>query len=467
MTSLVKSGYIIKKDSLSNDDKNTLLNDLNVSPESFGSPNNFQEPFPVFRESISRYRIPRFYGIQKFGLPQRSNINPGISIDLTFNGSLKETLQQDNACSTTIKQLHTVGGGILSLPTGYGKTTCALYILSQLKVKTLIIVHKEFLMNQWIERINQFLPDAKAGILRQNKIQIKGFDITVAMLQSIAMKDYPQDTFSSFGLTIIDETHHICSKVFSRALFTASSKYMLGLSATPNRKDGLTKVLHWFLGPISFSIIREAEKNVSVTLHNFSCEYFTKEPPPMTITGQLSIPLAINNIVTIEERNILIVDFILDFLSQNRKTIVLSERRCHCENLLNMVNEKKSADKTCGLYMGGMKQAVLKINENCDVIFATYSLAHEGLDIPSLNTLILATPKCDVVQSCGRILRESGSKKTHNPLIIDIVDKYASFINQSKKRTSFYKKSGFNITSNKPISKKVSLPSNTCNFIND
>jgi superfamily II DNA or RNA helicase len=109
------------------------------------------------------------------------------------------------------------GGGLLELPCAWGKTSGSLYILSQIKKKTIVIVHKEFLMNQWIERIQQFLPKARVGKIQGPIIDIDDKDIVIGMLQSLSMKEYPTSTFESFGLTIIDEVHHISSEVFSNS----------------------------------------------------------------------------------------------------------------------------------------------------------------------------------------------------------------------------------------------------------
>ena len=149
--------------------------------------------------------------------------------------------------------------------------------------------------------------------------------------------------------------------------------------------------------------------------------------------------------------------------TENRNIIVLTERRSHCENLLKML--KKVSSEPMGLYMGGMKQNVLKENEDkCRVLFATYSLAHEGLDIPKLDTLVLATSKSDVVQSCGRILRESGIKK-NNPVIYDIVDNWGPMVGQSKKRKTFYNKSKFIVNNIEPQEEKTKL--NDYSFIDE
>jgi hypothetical protein len=136
-------------------------------------------------------------------------------------------------------------------------TVMSLKIISVLSKKTLILVHKEFLMNQWIERIQEFLPTARVGIIQGPKFEVDNKDIVIGMIQSIYDKVYPMNTFSSFGLTIIDEVHRIGSEEFSKTLTKIVTPYMLGISATVDRKDGLTKVLHMFIGEKLYSLQRE------------------------------------------------------------------------------------------------------------------------------------------------------------------------------------------------------------------
>ena len=124
-----------------------------------------------------------------------------------------------------MKAAHEKGGGLLEIHTGAGKTVMGLNIISQLKKKTLIIVHKEFLLRQWIERIEQFLPNAKVGKIQGEVIDIENKDIVIGMLQSLSMKDYPKSIFDSFGLSVYDECHHIGAEVFSRVLFKVVTKY--------------------------------------------------------------------------------------------------------------------------------------------------------------------------------------------------------------------------------------------------
>ena len=432
---LSNKGYLLPKTKLEQYEILKLKNDLSVCPIINGK-EQYSERFFIYRESETRFRIPRFYGILNFGVPSQNNTYDGISIDVDFCGTLNTKTSQPDACKQCISRLHCHGGGILSLGTGFGKTTCALYILAALKRKTIIIVHKNFLMNQWVERIKQFLPTASIGILQGSKADIHNKDIVIAMLQSLCMKEYPPNFFDSFGFTIIDEAHHIGSKVFSQALFNVCTKYILGLSATPTRKDGLTKVLNWFVGDIIFEASRKNQTHVQV--YPIRIYEFADEKVPLNVSMKLNLPEVINIICNNSNRNKKILNIIQECLAQHRKIIILSDRRKHCEYLCETIQKNLPVEKTAGLYIGQMKPYELKENEQCDVIFATYSFACEGLDIPSLNTLILATPKTDIIQSIGRILRETG-EKTHSPKIYDLIDHFGPLCNMYQKRLKTYK----------------------------
>ena len=448
-TLLSTKGFLVFKEHINNDEKLLIESELMVAPDV--EPINKFTPgpakFPVYRVSEKRYRVPRHWGLERFELHTTTWGINSLSIDTPFKGKLKSETKQPEAVKAVIESLDSCGGAILCLPTGYGKTSSALYVISQMKVKTLVIVHKEFLMSQWKERIEQFLPSANIGIIQANKIEIQGKDIVIGMLQSLSMKDYPPETFNSFGMIVVDEAHHICTKTFSCALMNYCPKYTLGLSATIERKDGLTKVIKWFLGPIAYSIERET-KETYVNMVNFKCEKFYEDMPVMT-GGKVCVPQVINILVDIPERNDLILELIKKYNEEGRRIIVLTDRRNHCE----LLQKRCSEFTTSGLYIGGMSQAKLKESEECKVICATYSLAQEGLDIPVLDTCVLATPKTDVVQATGRVMRETPGKQ-FSPLIVDIVDMWGVLIAQSKKRKKFYVKSCFTIEGNKSAEPK-------------
>jgi hypothetical protein len=390
-------------------------------------------PFKVYKETKKSLCVPRFYGIEKFGRPATDNRPEPVKCLIPFVGKLRDETFQNEALRKAIEQGH----GVLSLPCGYGKTTVALAIAAKLGYRTMIVVHKEFLANQWRERIQQFCPGATIGIVQQDRIEIEA-DFVIAMLQSLSMKEYTFEQFESIGTLFVDEAHHVCARVFSQSLFKMCPRHAFGLSATPERKDGLTKVLHWFLGSTFFSVERKNHQDVRVTVITFDCEHF-KEPPPCNKTGKVSLVQMISDLVDHPGRNNTVVQIIEKIIrNQTRQLLVLSDRRLHCEWL-----HSKFPDIS-GLYMGGMKERELHESSKKRIIFGTFSQAHEGLDIPTLDTVLLATPKSDIKQSIGRILRETNGKK-NSPQIFDIWDQWSLLNAMYQKRRRVYRESGFDI----------------------
>jgi superfamily II DNA or RNA helicase len=371
---------------------------------------------------------------------------------MEFVGRLKQSTHQVEASDTVFSKLvdetnatqrqyngNAIHCGILSLPTGYGKTTVALHIMCRFRIKTLIIVHKEFLMNQWMERITQFVPAARIGYIQGPKVDIENKDVVIGMLQSLSSKDYDRALFREFGLTIVDETHHICTRMFSKFLLRYNTKYLLGLSATLERKDGLTNVIHWLMGPVLYQTHRSKNHDVVVTKYVYECEEYNQEFP-LNRNGKVNIPMAINKLTESHHRNQFIMELVRHCIIQKRKVLVLTDRRQHCFDILDLCKHISIG----GLYIGGMKAEELAESETKELIVGTFTLAHEGLDIPALDTLILATPKSDIVQAVGRILRETPGKVNY-PLVMDMVDHWGPFKGQYYKRQKYYKSAGFTI----------------------
>ena len=320
-------------------------------------------------------------------------------------------------------------------------TVLSLFISGYFKVKTLIIVHKGFLLNQWKERIEQFT-DAKVGIIQRDVMDVDGKDIVIGMIQSIAKEKYDPDIFRDFGLVIFDEAHHAPSKYFSRALPLIAAKKTLALSATPKRSDKLDKVLYWYFGPIMFK--NELEENTTVLTKIYKYKIVHDKFVEKKMRGGMDVnrPGTITNIVTIGRRNKFIIDIVEEILlEEHRKVIVLSERKEHLELLKKRLDEREIA--TSGFYVGGMKQSKLDESANCQVIFGTFQMASEGLDIKGLNTLVMALPRREIEQTIGRITRDPNSPV--RPLVIDITDDLESFVRQSYVRRKYYRTNGFQI----------------------
>jgi superfamily II DNA or RNA helicase len=436
-------GYVIYKENITEKEIIDIRNELTVKPfvlKDYNVDSNIA--FPVYLESNRKMYLPKFYGIKRFGNKDIvDKTHEGESIDVKFNGTLRP--EQVDVVNTYLDVAHKIGGGIISLGCGSGKTTIALNICSKLGKKTLVVVHKDFLLTQWRERIAQFLPTARVGLIKQSKVQIEDRDIILASLQSLAMREYLDNMLDSIGNVIIDECHHISSEVFSRSLPKIASRYMLGLSATPQRKDGLTKVFEWYLGDIIIERKREVDDTIivkSVQFHSTNKEYCQEK---LNYTGKVNMSGMINNIVDYNVRTECILIYIKELLKENRNILLLTDRLNHIEYIKKCVEERNICD--VGKYVGGMKEKDLKSSESCKLILATYSMAAEGMDIPHLDTLILASPRTDIEQSVGRILRKKVEDRTVKPIIVDIVDKFSVFINQGKKRNTYYKKNKYKI----------------------
>ena len=160
--------------------------------------------------------MPKFYGLQKFGEPDENHEITGEKINVKFNGEPRNN--QKPIIDKTLECMNDKGGGLICAGCGVGKTIMAIYIACHYKVKTLIIVHKTFLMNQWIERIKEFTNTEKIGIIQQKKAEVDGNDFVIGMVHSIAKDKYDYDIFKDFGLVIFDEAHRAPSEYFSKAL---------------------------------------------------------------------------------------------------------------------------------------------------------------------------------------------------------------------------------------------------------
>lgn len=725
---LGKKGYSIVKKDISEEECAQIRNDLTVKP--FAPPNSIQQPksFSIYRESPKKLYVPRFYGIERYGYPGRSELSSGEDIDITFAGSLRD--YQKNIIDAYLSETKKTGCGLLEVPCGRGKclgydtpvalfngttkmvqditnrdiligddhmpripfgfitgmemmyyvyqncgmmyrvneshiltlfhepshamidielrdymkldkrektyykgirktskthyilstinvvpdkideyygfqvnknhrfllgdytvthnTVMALNIISQLQKKTLVIVHKEFLMNQWIERIEQFLPDARVGRIQGPTVDIENKDIVIGMLQSLSMKDYDANVFDGFGLTIADEClpgdtfvdtnkgyikirdlekylnddsftvtawssnynspydakmtnwwktepknmfkitfqngetfvashnhrvyvfsafdyypmeeleegdillglsgqklniveieelgmsdeplydievdclhnffawqgsntpilvhncHHISAEVFCRSLFKIVTPYMLGLSATMNRKDGLTKVFKQFLGNVLYKEERDSSDPVQVRYIEYRSNDEEFGETVYNFKGQTHYAIMIRKLCEFNQRSEFILRVLQDMRSEmpDQQVMILAHNKSLLKYLHDAIEHRNIA--TVGYYVGGMKEKALKETESKEVVIATYAMAEEALDIKSLASLIMATPKTDVTQAVGRILRMKHKK----PIVVDIVDQHEIFQKQWIKRRRFYTKCNYEVIHN-------------------
>ena len=440
-------GYTLLKECMDAEDLKLLRDELTVGAYVPKAP--VQPPkFPIYRECSKKIYIPRFYGTKIYGFPEESRIPPGspVSESLVFAGEMRE--YQNVIVDKYIQQVTKPdncgmgGGGLLDVDPGKGKTVMALNVIARLRVKTLVVVHKSFLLNQWIERIQQFLPAARVGMIQGQILDIDDKDIVIGMLQSLSMKEYPRDMFDTFGLTVYDECHHMSAEVFCRCMMKIVTKYTLGLSGTMVRKDGLTKVFKHFLGDV---VHKEKNDTTSHAVIVKGIQYKVDDAEfnltEYDYRGNLKFSTMISKVCNYNRRSEFVLDVLQNELATNpdQQVMILAHNRSLLEYFHDAIEHRKIA--TVGYYVGGMKEAALKLSESKKVIIATYAMASEGLDIKTLTTLIMASPKTDVCQSVGRILRVKHS----SPLVIDIIDPQDVFRAQWLKRQTYYIKQRYRI----------------------
>jgi superfamily II DNA or RNA helicase len=374
-------------------------------------------PFKVYKENPDgTIRIPRFFqgDTKKF---HRGTLFKDMKFEGVLRPHQKEALEEYQ------------GNGVLCLPCGYGKTATALAIACAMKRKTLVVVHKEFLANQWRERIAQFCPKSTVGLIQGDTWDVEGHHFVLAMIQTLCVREHSPEQFKMFGLVIVDEAHHIGAPAFSRTMFKVSPEFTLGLTATPERKDGLTCLLYWFLGSVFYETQGDSSAN-SVVLKKIDFEHESfRSGPVLNKFGKVSMAHMVNHLVEIPERNQLILTHLRDAIDRGRRILLLSDRRGHCEWIHENLGQKVS-----GLYLGGMKQEEHEAASRKQVIVATFTLAYEGLDIPELDTLFLVTPHSDVKQAVGRIMRSQSGQKE----IYDFVDKWSVLTNMFYRRNKVY-----------------------------
>jgi superfamily II DNA or RNA helicase len=528
-TYLGQKGYTIPKNQLTIEQQKQIRNDLTIKPFSLQSGMGMgsnEKSFPAYRESAAKFYVPHYYGVEKYGAPKEYKISEGENINLEFAGILRD--YQEPVVNKFITHCNNVGygGGLLELYCAWGKTSGSLYILSRLKKKTLVIVHKEFLMNQWIERIQQFLPTARVGKIQGPVIDVEDKDIVLCMLQSLISKDYDSKIFDQFGFTIIDEVHHISSQSFSNSLFKVVTKYMLGLSATMERKDGTTEVFKMFLGNVIFKAEKKNENAVEVRAITYKVDDENFNETILDFRGKPQNSSMISKLCEYNRRTEFIIKTLCDFISvqnveieeiNNYKTqmdicvpnceicnknnnyliknvccnsvkycmlcmeniesnCIKGRPKCpnckkvlkyeqnyienkyvkpleqvhtivmaHNLNILHYIYKKFVCKNlaSVGYYIGGMSETELKKSEKKQIVLASYTMSSEGLDIPTLNAEFLITPKTDIVQTIGRVLRAKHAYS--HPIIYDFVDSHDLFQRQWLKRKSYYKKQNYKI----------------------
>ena len=452
-TILSTRGYKIPKKDTTNEILKLIEKDLVIKPYIFDmtgfkdKKKEEENTYNIYFETENFYIVPRYWGIRNFGEPVVNKISPGLDINVEFKGQMRD--YQLDIVNKYMKAIGNQGGSIINLKTGGGKTVLALYIISLLKKKTVVLCHKSFLCDQWIERILEFLPNVKITKVQGTKSDWSG-DIVIAMIQTVLNREIPDNITNELGFLVADECHHLAAQQFSKSLLKLNPRYHLGLSATVKRADNLSRIFEYYLGDISYRSKVDKKTNVEVRLMEYKCDDIRYCKEEVLWNGKLCRPRIINNICAWKPRTEFIMDIVYKCYDMGRKILVLSDRREHCLEMVRLANDKYKSD-IAGAYIGSMKINELDESNKKMIICATYQAASEGYDNKELDTLVMSSPIGNIEQTVGRILRQEN--KFH-PLIYEIVDDNIPCLKKNcSTHIKLYKKRDYDVYNNNDTEK--------------
>lgn len=367
------------------------------------------------------------------------NEGPFEKINVKFEGEPLEEAQRDQktVVAQTLKHLKEKHTCLLALRTGFGKTFLSLYLICQLKLKALVLCHATTLHEQWKEQAQKWCPKLKIQIVKGNNFDPSA---DVYMMGIIKATHFNENQFEGIGVVFVDEAHLALTNTFSDALLKIKPRYLVGLSATPDRNDGMHKLLYPYFGPKKEFIIREEVKDFTVI------KYVTHFKPELKyrFDGTMDWTKVIQSIACNTSRQRFIVGLCKEY--KKNKILILSDRvceilgcknysKCACENQVSyglyplLKEEGESVD-----YRAENRKSH---DEEVRVLVGTYGKLGVGYD-SKRDLLILASDKTDIRQNEGRI-------RSKNNIVIDIVDSLKTFETHWKKREAWYKKRGATI----------------------
>ena len=408
------------------------------------------EPYPAFKDRDGVASVPRFWGLAVFGGAAASSgrreirVAAGREARIAFRGTLRP--YQHHAVDHVVAKLtdpaHPAPGAMLVAGCGTGKTTMSLCVASRLQRKTAVLVHNETLALQWVERAEQFT-GTRPGIVQRERVEREA-DVLIVMIASLVSGRYDGAPWlEEVGLVIVDECHHLAARTFLEACRRFPARARLGLTATPQRRDGLERAVSWMLGPAAYSIRRRVQSGVEVRMlrHHAGPAHELKR------YGKPDFVRMVTRAVEDEARTRAIVRVALRLVAEGRWIIVLSDRRAHLEAMAALLG-----DRLCGMYVGETsKKAKAKREGSLEkrVLLATSRLGEEGLDVPRLSSVLFTTPKSGlgaIEQAVGRILRKHEDKEGLAPVVVDVVDRAGMFAGMAAKRERYYHEQGYAVT---------------------
>lgn len=373
------------------------------------------------------------------------NINPIQKIN--YNSKINLYDYQERAVQAAVRKKN----GILIMPCGGGKTQSGLEIIARVGGKALWLTHTQDLLNQSKKRAESVLQiDGSFGTITEGKADI-GTHITFATVQTLSKMDLSQYQ-NEFDIIVVDECQHAAAGAetvtqFYKVLSGLTARYKIGLTATPKRADGLEKSMFAILGDVIHEVSREEVKHTTcpIVVKPIYTHFAVDFDEITDDDGNMNYNQLVEMVITDTKRMKFVADKLNEYVG-NGAMIVLANRVKYLQELARMINNDKVV---CLSGMGQSKKAkeerkqiLEKLNNNeLDCVFATYQLLKEGVDVPNLRYIALATPEKDettVIQSVGRVGRKADGKECG--MVLDFVDDFAMYYSWFVKRQGYYRK---------------------------
>lgn len=396
---------------------------INIKPSHF-NPHGQIKSIYIFKIENKQLYIP-FHYARSMETGKEIKRKTFSKYNVNFTGELREN--QKKIKDEVFEHIRTQGSSIIAAYPGCGKTCIGIYIATKLRVKTLIVTHRIVLINQWKKSILKFCGSEDKSIVQVVDSKTKELDPKAFfyIINATTVVKKTNHFFRTIGFVVVDECHLIMAESLSKSMFQLSPRYVLGLSATPYREDGLNILLELFFG--KKQVYRKLERKHVVYRVNTGFEPEVVKHP---MTNKVVWGKILDQQAHHEPRNRLIVSIVKRF--KDRNFLILCKRVKQGKELIEMIREEKIEVTS----LIGKQQT---FDVNCRVLVGTSSKAGVGFDHPKLNALILAGDiQAYFVQYLGRVLRTPDVE----PIIFDLVDKNKTLERHFKNRQKIYKKHG-------------------------
>lgn len=402
------------------------------------------ESVQVFSETDDMFGFPRYYrDLSKYSNNVTNARSEGEPIDFEVLSPPRDRQVQ---LLERFSRLVSLGreGYLLVAPTGTGKTYMMLTFLSVLKRTALVIVPRDHIVTQWIDRIVEHtsLTRDDIGIVRQDKCEFDGKKIAVGLVHSLSKDKYSEEFKRWPGVVVFDEVHITGAKTFSKVVGMFPARYRIGASATPYRQDGMEEVYQLSIAQETLTLRGGSDVLPSVLIREYVSDYIPKSLS--FITDRLSRRgVIISALASDTKRNSVLSMYTRKLYDSGRRVLLLSDRKDQLYSIRNILVGRFSVPKDdIGIFIQETKRESKKlILESSKIILATYGMMSMAVDVQDLSGLVFGTPQSHITQPLGRVLRKCYYKK--DPVVVDIVDlSYREAVRWAAQRRKVYSEIG-------------------------